>query len=203
MRFTSSAHESDAIRFGGNLYVPVPVEADGFEMSSQGSLPTPKLRILNTPTLQAGVIALDDLLGCVFYRVRTFRDFLDDGEDADGEAKFPVDVYKIERKVAQTKVYIEWELSASMDQEGRMIPGRQIIRDYCTHIYRVWNAETEDFDYTKATCPYVGVGYYDETDATVNASQDRCGKRLSSCRLRFGATSQLPTRSFPGVAKVR
>jgi len=172
-------------------------------LSGKGTLPSPKLRVLNTPTLNASIITLGDLIGSTLYRIRTFRTFLDDGSDPDPNAKLPIDVFKIERKAVHNKVYVEWELSAAMDHEGKMIPARQIIRDYCTHIYRVWNPETETFDYTKATCPFAGLSYFDEQDRPTNASGDRCGKRLSSCRARFGNNNQLPTRAFPGVAKVR
>lgn len=203
MRFTASVGENNQpIRFGGHEYFPTDIEADGFEVNGRGTLPTPIIRINNAvKVLQAGVVTLEDLLGATVYRIRTFRDFLDDGIDPDPEAKFPVDIFKIERKVGQNKVYIEFELSAAMDQEGRMIPGRQIIRDYCTHIYRVWNPVTEEFDYSKATCPYAGFGNYDENNTPCNPAQDRCGKRTSSCKMRFGENNQLPTRAFPGVAR--
>jgi len=35
---------------------------------------------------------------------------------------------------------------------------------------------------------------------TVDPLQDVCGKRLSSCKARFGATNQLPFGSFPGIS---
>ncbi len=202
MRFTSSAEVDTTIRFGGHSYVPVPIEASGFEMSGSGSLPTPTLRVLNAPALQSGVIALGDLLGATLYRIRTFKTFLDDGEDPDPNARFPVDIFKLERKTTQTKVYIEWELSAAIDQEGRMLPSRQIIKDFCTHVYRVWDEESGAFDYTKATCPYSGSACFDANNVASNNAGDRCGKRLSSCRARFGANGVLPTRAFPGVKKV-
>jgi len=30
-------------------------------------------------------------------------------------------------------------------------------------------------------------------------AEDKCGKRLSSCRIRFGATAELPFGGFPGI----
>lgn len=42
--------------------------------------------------------------------------------------------------------------------------------------------------------------FYDAQDKFVTASgSDVCGKQLSSCRARFGETSQLPFGSFPGI----
>jgi len=42
--------------------------------------------------------------------------------------------------------------------------------------------------------------WYDTTDTfKTTASADVCSKRLDSCKIRFGATNQLPFGSFPGV----
>ena len=90
-----------------------------------------------------------------------------------------------------------------MDQEGRKLPGRQVLKDACTHIYRFPDG-MGDFDYTNATCPYVGTDYFEATGASTNdPALDKCGKKLSDCRLRFGQHGVLPTRAFPGVARVR
>lgn len=202
LRFTSTAYTNSAILWDGNLYSPVPVEADGFEISATGTLPTPTIRILNTPELQSSVIALDDLIGATVTRIRTFETFLDLGESPDPTAHFPLDIYKIDRKLSQNKLFIEWELAASIDQEGRNIPGRQILRNFCSHRYRVWDPVAEEFDYTNATCPYVGAAAFDVNDASVTQPNDQCGKRLGSCKARFG-TDTLPIRAFPGVGRSR
>lgn len=203
LRFSPSARENDPIYFGGHEYTAIPIEAEGFETSGKGTLPTPTLRMMNTASVQSLIIGYDDLIGAVLYRIRTFRTFLDDGASPDFNAKFPIDVYKIDRKAAQNKVFVEFELAASIDQEGRMIPGRQILKDYCTHIYRRYDSTTGDFDYTEATCPYVGTSYFDVNNNSTTKENDRCGKKLSSCRARFGQNGILPTRAFPGVARIR
>lgn len=42
--------------------------------------------------------------------------------------------------------------------------------------------------------------WYDATDTfTTTAANDVCGKRLASCKARFGATNELPYGSYPGV----
>ncbi|MEI6358786.1 MAG: phage minor tail protein L [Synechococcus sp. ELA619] len=47
---------------------------------------------------------------------------------------------------------------------------------------------------------YVAGKYYDENDNEVfSAEEDKCGHRLSSCKLRFGANGQLPYGGFPGI----
>jgi len=50
---------------------------------------------------------------------------------------------------------------------------------------------------------YVDLGvlvYFNDNDQpTTVPSQDSCGKRLDSCRIRFGANNELPYGSFPGI----
>ena len=202
LRFTSTAWETQNIVFDGDTYVAVDVEADGFEWSGQGALPMPKLRISNANKVaSAAVIQYGDLLGATVRRIRTFRQFLDNGSDPDPTATFPIDVFRVERKAAHNKVFIEWELAAAMDQQGRKLPGRQVLKDACTHRYRIPDGQG-GFIYTNATCPYTGTSYFDENGVATTADMDKCGKRLSDCRLRFGQNGVLPTRAFPGVAQV-
>jgi lambda family phage minor tail protein L len=45
-----------------------------------------------------------------------------------------------------------------------------------------------------------GLVYFDENDTPVGAaSADVCGKRLDSCKARFGSSAELPFGSFPGI----
>lgn len=200
-RFTSTARESTAIVFDGETYVPINVEATGFETNSSDALPTPVLKLSNVEfTVQALVYGFNDLLNGRLTRIRTFERFLDTGVDPDPEARFPDDVHFINRKTQQNKTTIEWELKSSLDQANNFLPGRQILRDSCSQIYRVWTGSS--FDYTNATCPYDGANSYDAGNNPATDANDRCGKRLSSCRVRFGENAVLPFGGFPGVMKV-
>lgn len=195
----------DFVRFDSQDYTPIPIEAQGFEWTGKGTLPRPTLKISSVVSLiYSLIIGYDDLLGASVTRIRTFEEFLDEGTNPDPEAKFPVDIYRIERKVNQNKVFIEWELSTYMDQEGIMLPRRQVLRDACNHKYRFWDLETNDFNYAGATCPYDQARYYNSNDvATSNPMLDVCSKKLSGCRKRFGENGLLPTRAFPGAARIR
>lgn len=200
-RFTSSAFESAPVYFGGNLYSPIPVDSDGWEWGGRSALPQPILRVSNVSLgFGAAVIAFGDLKGATVTRKRTFRRYLDGQPYADPEQFFPVDVYKINRKRTHNNKLIEWELSAATDQSGVYLPQRPILRNACTHKYRRWDPDTLTFDYTKATCPYAEESYFDANGNVVEAPQDRCGKKLSDCVLRF-QSAPLPTRAFPGVAR--
>ena len=224
IRWTSSVDTSfdppRAIRFAGEEYVPLPVEATGFEWKGSGPLPTPHLRFANVEGLGTALLRdYEDLLGAKVTRLRTFSTFLDGGDDPDPEAVFPPDQYRVERKAAQTRVFIDLELSSVLDQQGRILPGRLALRDNCTHIYRRWVAVPSEsngghFDYEGVTCPYTGRGstrpgpYWTVPGVrTEDPARDLCGKRLDDCRLRFGRRAQhsasggLPTRAFPGLQR--
>lgn len=201
--FTASVDTGGVVKFAGNTYVPVDFESEGWEWNGQNQLPTPKIRIANTTMyLTALLQQYDDLLGAVVTRTRTFKRFLDNGSNANSLASFKTDIFRVERKATENKFFVELELSSAIDQQGRMLPGRQILKDLCTHRYRVWSDILGDFDYTYVTCPYRGTDYFDTNGNIVIAPNDRCGKRLQSCKDRF-KEAPLPTRKFPGVARVR
>jgi lambda family phage minor tail protein L len=190
-------------RWRGNAYMPFPVEASGFEWSGRGALPRPKITVANSgATLLSAVINYNDLLGAKVTRWKTLRKYLDDSPTADPDSYFVPDVYYIDRKSNQTKTQIDFELAASIDQQGVQLPARQFIRDSCSWTYRRWDAATNTFIY--GTCPYAGGNYFDVNDVTVvDPSSDVCSKRLTGCKVRFGANNELPFAGFPSISRVR
>lgn len=204
-RFVAGTLGGSAVRYDGATYAPTPVEATGFEWNGRGPMPTPRLKIANVTNILSGLaLQYDDLVGADVRRIVTFTKFLDNGSEPDATAHFPIDEFRIERKVAANNVFIEFELASAVDQEGVKLPRRQILKDVCLWRYRAYDAKAGQFDYTDVVgCPYTGSAYYDETGAPATAATDRCGKRLSDCKLRFGATAELPFGGFPGVTRQR
>jgi lambda family phage minor tail protein L len=203
--FTTRMREDNYISFDSVSYAALDINASGFLWDGKGAFPTPTLQISNVANLLTAVIIdLKDLVGATLARIRTFEKYLDDGDTPDPDQHFPIDYYTVEQKTKHNKVFVEWKLSSVLDQTGRQVPGRTILRDVCTHTYRIWNAATGTFDYTNATCPFAAAQYYDRTDAaTGNPALDKCARRLTSCKKRFGSNGVLPTRAFPGVGKTR
>ena len=207
-RFTPmSDGAGGAVTFDGTVYVPAPVIAEGFESNGRGALPTPTLRVANVNGLfSAAAIEFNDLKGATLTRIRTFANFLDGAVDADPAAVLPSDVWRIERKSAQTKVYVEWELAALIDQGGVYLPRRQVLQNACALRYRRWNATLGAFAYDASSmaCPYTGGQFFDRNGNLVaDPAQDLCSKKLNSgCALRFGS-APLPFGGFPGVDRVR
>lgn len=189
-----------SVVFGGVTYTPVPLQIEGMAMDGQGPVPRPKVTIPNVSGFASQLMASSgDLLGCKVTRKRTFRKFLDGQPGADSTAVFGPDIWYVDRVAARGPDLVTFELAAAMDIVGKMMPGRQVIRDSCTHIYRTFRSG----GFVAGTCPYAGSSYF-KADGTVTAqpAEDVCGKRLSDCRKRF-PSGALPTRAFPGATQVR
>lgn len=189
----------------GNTYLAYPIIGEGFEWSGRGTLPKPKLTVGNVlRLLQGAVIQYNDLLGAKVTRWKTLTKYLDNGTNPNSEIHFSPDIYYIDRKAAQTRTHMEFELAAILDQQGKVLPARQIIRDSCAFRYRRWNGSTWVYDTTDMACPYTGGAMYTNVDVgTSNPTLDVCGKRLTSCKLRFGANAALPFGGFPSVSRNR
>lgn len=159
--FTSdNMGDGTEIVFEGKTYTQVDVAANGFEFSGTGPIPTPSLSVSNVGGFLGSLLQdYGDLVGAGVTRIRTFSSFLDGEADRAGlvayeEYAFPKDIYTVEQKTSHTKLLVEWKLSSALDQQGRMLPARQVLRDNCLHTYRYWNGSA--FDYSRATCPYKG-----------------------------------------------
>jgi len=183
------------IVFASNTYIRLPVEATGFDYSSSGSLPRPTLRVSNLFGDMTALLLMvnaetagNDLGGATVRRIRTLKKFLDGEANADPNARFPTEIWYVDRKSNENRDLVEFELASKFDLVGVMLPQRQIIANVCQWQYR------------GAECGYTGSSYFDINDDVVaTLAQDVCGKRVESCKLRFGATSELPFGSFPGV----
>jgi hypothetical protein len=197
---------SGNVVWGGVTYSAWPVEAEGFEYNGQGTLPRPKLRIANINYLiTAALLEVNsysvgsDLTGATVTRIRTLARFLDAVNfendtnpygTPDPTASLPDEIYYIDRKSLETFEVVEFELAAAFDLAGVIAPKRQAIANICQWIYR------------SADCGYIDANYFTEDDvATASEASDVCGKRLSSCRARFGQYAPLPFGSFPGVGE--
>ena len=150
-----------SIKFDGESYLPLPVEASGFEFSGDGTLPRPTIRFAN---LQSQMTALllgvrqitpgNDLCGAQVTRVRTLSRFLDsdnweDGvnpygnPDSSANAQFPKEVYYIDRKVAENRDFVEFELTSSFDMAGVKAPRRLVMQNLCQ-----WEYKSKECGYT-------------------------------------------------------
>lgn len=202
VRMCEGSPDGNPLVFDGYSYHPVPLKAEGFKMDSQGTLPAPTLTFsVMTMAFASLMRDSDNFVGAPVKRIRTYRRYLDDGESPDPSARLPDDNFVVERKDKHNSSVAVFELSVSFDQRGTKIPGRQVLRDFCSHKYRVW--KDGYFSYTNVTCPYTREVYYDaKGNKVTTADKDSCGKTLKDCEKRFGKNSELPFYGFPGVGRV-
>lgn len=280
----TSLNSNGELVWAGNGYMRFPIEADGFAYEGKGTLPRPRIRCSNIMgTITALLLSLPKgLEGAKVTRIRTLARYIDAVNfpgnvnpygTPDPTAEFPREIFYVDRKSAETRDVVEFELAAAFDLAGVRAPKRQCISNICQWIYRsaecgydpagpaarplrehyaafgyaegrninstgqfnatyylatyadvaavytlatanqhfrnygVWEGRSGNAggqfnaSYYLSTYPDLNViVYFNESDQGVSSSSlDVCGKRLSSCRARFGATAELSFGSFPGI----
>ena len=131
------------IVWASNTYVKMPIQAEGFAFQ-KGQLPRPTLTISNAlGTITAILLNVNstttgnDLTGATVTRIRTLARYLDSINfpgntnplgTPDPTAEFPQEIYKIDRKSAENRNIVEFELAAVFDLAGIRAPKRQCTR---------------------------------------------------------------------------
>lgn len=184
----------------GQTYQAFPVQITGFEYTGSGTIPRPKLAVANlTGAISLLALTYKDMIGAKITRKRTLLKYIDAvnfpggvNATADSTAEFPDEIYFVDRKSGENRDVVEFELASSFDVQGVMLPRRQIVQNVCPWKYR------------GIECGYKATVYFTVDDvSTASASQDVCGKRLSSCEVRFGEKNPLPFGGFPSAGLVR
>ena len=139
----SSLKDNGEIVWAGNSYQRFPIKAEGFAFR-QGQLPRPTLTVSNAlGTITAILLSVNtttagnDLTGATVTRIRTLARFLDavnfPGDinpygTPDNTAEFPQEIYKIDRKSAENREVVQFELASVFDLAGIRAPNRQCTR---------------------------------------------------------------------------
>jgi lambda family phage minor tail protein L len=135
----------DQITWQGVKYTPVPIEAEGFEVTANTSLPRPKIRIANIDYLVTAMLQkYSDFKNAQIFRKRTFVRYLDDINfdggnpfgGADSTAEISSEKYVIGQKMQENKVFVEFELTSPLDLENFEVNSRRIMGKYCYWSYR-------------------------------------------------------------------
>ena len=148
----------------GKTFFPAPIKAEGFESTSKGTLPQPRLSLSSQSETGNDQLALlkheirkiGDIIGAKVTRKRTFAKYLDitnfgdnklakigrtanmlpEGYEPDPYAHLPDDIYFIERKETENKTILVYQLSSVLDLEGTKLPKRVVLADKCVWQYR-------------------------------------------------------------------
>jgi lambda family phage minor tail protein L len=143
----SNLNANGGLVWNGETYLRFPVEADGFEYSGTGQLPRPTIRIANlNGTITALLLTLPNgLEGAKVTRIRTLARYLDAANfpgainpygTPDPTAEFPQEIFFVDRKSAETRDIVEFELAAAFDLAGVKAPKRQCIANLCQWVYK-------------------------------------------------------------------
>lgn len=167
LRFHNNIRVFDSYIFWqGKTFFPAPIQAEGYEISSRGILPTPRLSMSSQSDQETEILSLirrairkyGDIVGAKVTRIRTYAKFLDknnfadiakydgtdgsylsafpEGYEPDPYAELPRDIFFIERKASESKTAIVYELSSSLDVEGIKLPRRTVQSRKCGFAYR-------------------------------------------------------------------
>jgi len=139
----SSLKDNGEIVWAGNTYQRFPIKAEGFQYG-KGQLPRPTLTVSNAlGTITAILLNVNttttgnDLTGATVTRIRTLARFLDAVNfpsnvnpygTPDSTAEFPQEIYKIDRKAAENRDVVQFELASVFDLAGIRAPKRQCTR---------------------------------------------------------------------------
>ena len=144
----SNLNANGEIVFAGNSYLRFPIGATGFAYQ-RGQLPRPKVIISNATGFMSAILdavnnvtAGNDLTGATFTRIRTMARFLDAvnfPQDSNGNhvnplgtpdptAEFKRQIFIVDRKSAENREVVEFELAAAIDMAGVRAPKRQCTR---------------------------------------------------------------------------
>jgi lambda family phage minor tail protein L len=139
----SNLNANGQIVWAGNAYLRFPVQAEGFKYE-RGKNPRPKLIVSNAlGTMSAILLSVNtvttgnDLTGATFTRITTMARFLDAVNFAgntnpfgtpDPTAEFAREIFIVDRKSAENRDIVEFELATSTDMAGVRAPKRQCTR---------------------------------------------------------------------------
>lgn len=212
MRFCNTKEaDGSNVKFNGLEYQAINFKSEGFSWDST-SMPRPRITI----SVADNASALSDTFfnivmtykggqGAMLYRIETLDRYLDGHEDGGTNTYLLSDRYIVDRIISMDKTSICWEMITPLDLSNLKLPSRQALVDVCCWIYRTYNKDTGQFEYSLSSmaCPYTGSKCFNKNGIQCSNQEDCCGHRLSDCVARFGEGAQLPYGGFPGLARVR
>jgi len=194
-------------------YSAVPIEVDGFEVTTKGTLPRPSMKIANANGAITALLNAYNPLRAEVRRIRTCKKFLDavnftsgTNSTADPTAVFnggPESWY-IDRVATENPQVVEFELVGKLDLTNLRLPARQVV-EHCPWIYKGTECgyvpkEGRTFDLNNDPT--------DWDDELRDSPGDQCAKNLRACELRFPKVDTcgigpdgklLPFGGFPGA----
>ena len=139
----SNLNANTDIVWATKRYFKIPIEATGFAYQ-RGQIPRPRIVVSNAKGTMSTILDAvnrittgNDLTGATFTRIRTMARFIDAANFSGGSnplgtpdptAEFKRQVYTVDRKAAENRDVVEFELAGAIDMAGVRAPKRQCTR---------------------------------------------------------------------------
>ncbi len=184
---------SQPVTYQGNTYTPWPLQITGIDKRGTGSSPRPSIELSNANRFITDLCAqYQDMVGATVRRRRTLANYV-----TNNIAEYADDYYLIEQRVNESIETVKFDLSSPLDFLDKQLPGMIAIATGCPHRYKSTQGGSG--------CSWPGTNpalWFDRFGASVSsASLDVCGKRLTDCKLRFGANNPLDYGGNPGLGR--
>jgi lambda family phage minor tail protein L len=181
------------IVYQGNTYTPWYIKITGLDKRGTGSSARPMAEIGNHNQFVTNLCRVyQDIVGATVRRRRTLASYI--LADLD---QYHDEFYLIERRAEETTSLVKFELASPLDFLDKQLPGLLALATGCPHRYK----STLD----GSGCSWPGTNsalWFDRFGVQVfSAGLDVCGKRISDCKLRFGATEPLDYGGNPGLGR--
>jgi lambda family phage minor tail protein L len=184
---------SQPVTYQGNTYTPWPMQVTGIDKRGTGSSPRPVAEIGNAGRLITDLCrTYQDMVGATVRRRRTLASYL-----LSNVAEYRDDYYLIEQRVGESLETVKFNLSSPVDFLDKQLPGVIAVATGCPHRYKSTAGGSG--------CSWPGTNaakWFDRNGLSVaNSALDVCGKRMSDCKLRFGANNPLDYGGNPGLGR--
>lgn len=169
--------DGQSVQYGGQQYIAIPYKAEGFVIQTQGVPPNPLLTVSNVGLdFTALVNRWDDLVGAKLIRRRVLARHLDSGASPDANAHWPDELWTVQQKETENKLFVAFRLSTAFDLDGITLPRRRALRYTCPWTYR------------GEGCDYTGPPVADAKDAPLTTSADPLVQAVIATRATVVAT---------------
>tara|TARA_R100001443_G_scaffold39039_1_gene52484 strand:- start:18414 stop:19601 length:1188 start_codon:yes stop_codon:yes gene_type:complete len=121
-------------------YTPIPIQLEGFDISSDGAISRPKMTVANIESTfkdALGGLGFEDLIGRRITRRTTQEKYLaGEAGDSTPPVEFPSITYVIDRIASKSILGVTFELAAPFDLAGIKLPRRVVIGGACPWKYQ-------------------------------------------------------------------
>lgn len=191
--YPGANNDASDIVYQGNTFTPWNIKISGIEKRGDGAQARPSVEIANVGGMITQLCQqYQDMVGATVTRRRTFSTYI-----AAGIASYRDDYWFIEQRTAESRETVKFDLSSPLDFLDKKLPGFIAIANVCPHQYK----STAN----GSGCSWPGSNsalWFAADGSPVTAEPlDVCGKRMSDCKLRFGASSPLDYGGNPGLGR--